>query len=132
MPLALEARIAIAALLAVSIALAVLGPVPRRARPGLAGALLGGSLALYVTGALALADERLLAGGVIVALAGEAMCGAAWLGRFRALPPPDDVDAEADGPDDPGSDQPPDPPHWQDFETAFRRYEAERRDTPVP
>ncbi len=132
MPLALEARIAIAALLAVSIALAVLGPVPRRARPGLAGALLGGSLALYLTGALALGDERLVAGAVSIALAGEAMCGAAWLGRFRPVPPPGDDDPGGDGPDDRGNDDPPEPTEWEAFETAFRRYDAERRDTPVP
>lgn len=134
MPLALEARIAIAALLAVTIALAMLGPAPRRLRPGVAGALMGASLALYFTGALALIDEHLLLGGTAIALAGEAMCGAAWLARFRATPPPprDDGDDGGGGDGGPGDGDPPDPAHWRDFEAAFRRYDAQRRRSPVP
>ncbi len=133
MPLALEARIAIAALLAVTIALAMLGPAPRRLRPGLAGALMGASMALYLTGALALMDGHTLPGGFAIALAGELMCGAAWLARFRSGRPPPGDDGDDEGPDGgPGDGDPPDPPHWKEFETAFRRYDAQRRRSRVP
>jgi len=134
MPLALEARIAIAALLGVSIALAMLGPAPRRLRPGLAGGLMGASLALYLTGALALIDEHLLLGGFAIALAGEAMCVAAWLARFRANgPAPGDDGDGGDGPDaGPGGDEGPDPLRWEEFEAAFRRYASEARERDLP
>jgi len=134
MPLALEARIVIAALLGVSIALAMLGPAPRRLRPGLAGGMIGASLALYLTGALALVDGHLLVGGFAIALAGEAMCGAAWLARFRAGgPAPGDDGGEDDGPDgDPGGGEGPDPLRWEEFEAAFRRYASEPRERDLP
>lgn len=135
MPLALEARIAIAGLLGVSIAIAMLGPAPRRLRPGLAGGLIGASLALYLTGALALIDEHMLTGGFAIALAGEAMCAAAWLARFRANgPAPGDDGEDDDGPDGGpgGDDDGPDPQRWEEFEAAFRRYASEARERDVP
>jgi hypothetical protein len=120
-------KVALAALLVVSICGAFFGPRPQRQRPvalrGLAvlGVLLYGAAALAVWAA-----ESVTLGALLVIAAVEVICLAAWLARARDDDrrwPPD----EDDGPDDPdGPDG-----DLASLEAALRRWQRERPRSPL-
>lgn len=123
--MALAAKVTLALLLTGSVLLAYLGPPPRRQVPVRArGALLGTGLAAYALAAAALATGALLAGALTLAVAGELVCVAGWLGRGEA--PPSDEDGDDGGGGGGGRRPKPPPPDWDAFERAFRRYARER------
>lgn len=118
-------KIALALLLLASIALAHLGPPPRRrAGLGLRGALLSAGMGGFMAAAAALAAGAIVPGALALALAGELMCAAGWLSRGDA--PPSDDDGEDGGGGGGGRRPKPPPSDWDAFERAFRRYARER------
>jgi hypothetical protein len=123
-------KLSLAVLLLGSVLLAHLGPPPRR-RVSLRvrGTLLGTGLLAYGLAALALTAGSALAGGLAVAVAGELVCAAGWLGRGDAPPTGEDDDDGGGG----GGGRGPDPPpiDWDGFERAFRGYARERERQPV-
>jgi hypothetical protein len=123
--MALGAKVTLAALLAGSVALAYLGPPPRRRIGfGVRAALLAAALAAYALAAGALATGVVVPGALALAVAGELVCAAGWLGRGDAPPHDDDGD---DGGGGGGGRRPKPPPlDWDAFERAFRRYARER------
>jgi len=123
--MALATKIALAALLLGSAGFAYLGPPPRR-RAGLAvrGSLLSASVAGYATAVAALAAGTVALGALALALAGELVCTAGWLGRGEA--PPSDDDGDDGGGGGGGRGPKPPPTDWDAFELAFRRYARER------
>lgn len=74
-------KIAMAALIAVSVSAAAATKPPKDLRPGLTGIVLGGSVVLYAIAAVFLATGKGVAGAVLLLVASEGMCFAAWLGR---------------------------------------------------
>ncbi len=123
--MALAVKIALALLLLGSAGFAFLGPPPRR-RVGLAvrGTLLSAGVAGYAAAAAALATGGIVAGVFALALAGELVCTAGWLGRGDA--PPSDDDGDDGGGGGGGRGPKPPPVDWDAFELAFRRYARER------
>jgi len=121
----LALKLALAALLSVSVLLAYLGPPPRRhVGAGARVALLTAGISGYGAAAAALAAGALALGALAIALAGELLCVAGWLGRGE--PPPRD-DGDDDGGGGGGGRRPKPPPtDWDAFELAFRRYARER------
>jgi hypothetical protein len=121
-------RCVLAALLLVSVALAVWGRPPRRAPrsntwPNLAGLGLG----LHFAGCGTLISGRAVLSAALIGSGVEVLSIAAWLGR--ATDPEEDEGPEGDGgsPDDGGDNG---PPGWDDGdERAFWDYVA-RRDRP--
>ena len=74
-------KIALAALIAVSVSAAAASKPPKEIRPGLTGLVLGGSVVLYaVAGAFLFGGKPTIGAGFLV-IASEGMCFAAWLGR---------------------------------------------------
>jgi hypothetical protein len=67
-----------------------------------------------------LATGGIVAGVLALALAGELVCTAGWLGRGEA--PPSDDDGEDGGGGGGGRRPKPPPTDWDAFERAFRRY----------
>lgn len=123
--MAVAPKVTLALLLTGSVLFAYLGPPPRhQVHLRVRGALLMIGLASYGLAAAALATGALLAGGLALALAGELVCAAGWLGRGQAPPSDDDGDDGGGG----GGGQRPKPPpsDWDAFELAFRRYARER------
>jgi hypothetical protein len=117
-------KVTLALLLIASVAFAYLGPPPRRRTGmGVRGALLSSGLAGYAAAAAALAAGAAAPGALALALAGELLCAAGWLGRGDAPPSDDDGD---DGGGGGGGHRPKPPPtDWDAFELAFRRYARE-------
>lgn len=74
-------KIAMAALIAVSVSAAAASKPPRDIRPGLTGMVLGGSVVLYAVAAAFLFGDKATIGAVFLVVASEGMCFAAWLGR---------------------------------------------------
>jgi hypothetical protein len=121
--MAVATKVTLALLLIGSVALAYLGPPPRRPVGGhVRGALLGCGLIGYGVAAVALAAGSLVAGALTLAVASELVCVAGWLGRGDA--PPSDEDGD-DGGGGGGRRPKPPPPDWDAFERAFRRYARE-------
>ena len=126
--LPLAAKVALAALLAGSIAAAFFGPRPRRRRSGAARSLAVLGLLLYAAAALAAwRAESLTAAALLVMGAVEVVCLAAWLARGvdddeRRWPPEEDFDP--DGPEPSGGD-------FASFESALRRWQGERPRSPL-
>jgi heme A synthase len=123
--MALATKVTLALLLLGSVVFAYLGPPPRR-RIGLGarGALLTSGLAGYGAAVAALATGALVPGALALALAGELVCAAGWLGRGDA--PPSDDDGDDGGGGGGGRRPKPPPSDWDAFERAFRRYARER------
>jgi hypothetical protein len=123
--MALATKVALALLLLGSVGFAYLGPPPgRRVGLGVRGAILSAGLAGYAVAAATLAAGAIVPGTLALALAGELVCAAGWLGRGDAPPSDDDGD---DGGGGGGGRRPKPPPlDWDAFERAFRRYERER------
>lgn len=112
-------KIALAALLLGSAGFAYLGPPPRRrVGIGLRGVLLSSGVAGYGAAAAALATGAVALGALVLAVAGELVCAAGWLGRGTAPPSDDDGDDGGGG----GRRPKPPPTDWDAFERAFRRY----------
>jgi len=122
--MALATKVTLAVLLLGSVAAAYLGPPPRHRRGvGMRGLLLAGGLAGYGVAAVVLAAGSLVPGVLTLALAGELVCAAGWLGRGEA--PPSDDDGDDGGGGGGGRRPKPPPPDWDAFERAFRRYARE-------
>jgi hypothetical protein len=118
-------KVMLALLLVVSVLLAYLGPPPRRRVPlGMRGVLLAAGLAGYAAAAIALADGALVAGALLLAVAGELVCTVGWLARGEV--PPSDDEGDDGGGGGGGRRPKPPPPDWDAFERAFRRYARER------
>ena len=118
-------KIALAVLLLGSIGLAWMGPPPRRhVDVRLRGAVLLTGLAGYAAAATALVGGALVAGTVVLALAGELVCVAGWLSRGPE--PGSDDDGDGGGGGGGGRRPKPPGPDWDAFELAFRRYARER------
>jgi hypothetical protein len=127
--MALALKLLLAVLLLGSVLLAYLGPPPRRcAGIRLRGGMLGAGMAGYAASAAALAAGAIVPGVLAIALAGELVCAAGWLGRGDA-PPADDEDDGGGG----GGGRGPKPPplDWDAFERAFRSYARERDRQPA-
>jgi len=122
--MALAMKLALATLLIGSAALAWFGPPPRR-RVGLGvrGTLLSAGVTGYAVAAAALATGGIAVGVLALALAGELVCAAGWLGRGE--PPPSDDDGEDGGGGGGGRRPKPPPTDWDAFEQSFRRYARE-------
>jgi hypothetical protein len=122
LPMALATKVTLALLLLGSVGLAYLGPPPRQhVALGVRAGLLACGLVGYGAAAAALTSGAIVPGALALALAGELLCAAGWLGRGDA-PPSDD-----DGDDGGGGRRPKPPPtDWDAFERAFRRYARER------
>jgi hypothetical protein len=123
-------KVSLALLLLGSVVFAYLGPPPQRSF-GLrlrAGLLVSG-LAGYAVAAAALASGAIAFGACTIAVAGELVCAAGWLGRGDAPPADDDGDDGGGG----GGGRGPNPPpvDWDAFERAFRRHARERDRQPV-
>ncbi len=125
MGMGLATKVTLALLLVGSVLLAYLGPPPRRVVPmRVRGAVLLTGLVGYAIAATVLATGALLAGVLVLAVAGELVCAAGWLGRGQAPGSDDDGD---DGGGGGGGRRPKPPPlDWDAFELAFRRYARER------
>ncbi len=125
-------KLTIAALLVGSVLAALLGPPPRRrAAMRLRGSVLAGGMAGYVIAGVALTTGAVVGGAVALAVAGELVCAAGWLGRGDT-PPTDDEDGGGGGGGGGGGRGPKPPPSdWDAFEQAFRRYARERERQPV-
>lgn len=123
--MALSTKLALAALLLGSAGFAYLGPPPRRrAGLGVRGTMLSAGAAGYGAAAAALSTGALAVGALVLALAGELVCAAGWLGRGAA--PPSDDDGDDGGGGGGGGRRPKPPPlDWDAFERAFRRYARE-------
>lgn len=74
-------KVALAAMIAVSVSAAAASKPPKAMRPGLTGIVLGGSIVLYAVAAAFLAEGKGNVGTVFLVIASEGMCLAAWLGR---------------------------------------------------
>lgn len=125
--LPLAVKLLLAAALVASIAGSFFGPRPRRRRPVAPHALAAVALVLYAAAGLAVwAAESLTVGALLVMVAVEVSCLAAWLARGRGddrrWPPEEDVDP--DDPDPPGGD-------FASFEAAIRRWQRERPRSPL-
>jgi hypothetical protein len=123
-------KTALALLLFGSVLVAYLGPPPRqRAGVRVRGALLLVGLAGYGMSVAALASGSLALGAATIAVAGELVCAAGWLGRGEAPPADDDGDDGGGG----GGGRGPKPPpvDWDAFERAFRRHVRERERQPT-
>jgi hypothetical protein len=119
-------KLLLAALLLGSVVLAFLGPPPQRSF-GLwrRAAILAAGMAGYAAAAAALVTGAVVPGALTLAVAGELVCAAGWLGRGEAP----GTDEEDDGGGGGGGRGPKPPPiDWDAFERAFRRYARERRD----
>ncbi len=123
--MAVVPKVTLALLLVGSMLLAWFGPPPRR-RIGarLRVSVLLAGLAGYAVAGTALAAGELIAGALVLALAGELVCAAGWMGRGQAPGGEDDEDDDGGG----GGGRRPKPPpiDWDAFEQAFRRYARER------
>jgi hypothetical protein len=123
--MALATKLALALLLLGSVGFAYLGPAPRRRfGAGVRGVVLSSGLVGYATAATALAAGAIVPGALALALAGELVCAAGWLGRGDA--PPSDDDGDGGGGGGGGRGPKPPPPDWDAFERTFRRYARER------
>jgi hypothetical protein len=122
--MAVATKVTLAVLLLCSVAAAYLGPAPRHRRSlRVRAILLAGGLAGYGVAAFTLAAGSLVPGVLTLALAGELVCAAGWLGRGEA--PPSDEDGDDDGGGGGGRRPKPPPPDWDAFERAFWRYARE-------
>lgn len=123
--MALATKVMLALLLLGSVAIAYLGPPPRRRVGfGLRGAVLSVGMCGYLAAVAALAAGAIVPGVLALALAGELMCAAGWLSRGEA--PPSDDDSDEGGGGGGGRRPKPPPSDWDAFEQAFRRYARER------
>src|SRR6185312_4521295 len=122
--MALAAKLVLAVLLLGSAGFAYFGPAPRRqVGLGVRGTLLSAGVAGYAAAAAALATGGIAIGALAIALSGELICTAGWLGRGD--PPPSDEEGE-DGGGGGGRRPKPPPLDLDAFEQAFRRYARER------
>jgi hypothetical protein len=118
-------KLLIALVLLGSVLLAWFGPPPRRhVELWLRGALLAVGLAGYAGAAAAFATGAAVPGALALALSGELVCAAGWLGRGEA--PPADEDDDGGGGGGGGRGPKPPPVDWDAFERAFWRYARER------
>ncbi len=123
-------KIALAALIAVSVSAAAAAKPPRDLRPGLTGLVLGASIVGYAAAAGLLLSGAAIAGGVALVIASEGMCFAAWLGR--AIVGGDDDDGWGGGSDrrpdgsapDGGGERP--AIDWSSFEALRGSWSRER------
>ncbi|HMJ03171.1 MAG TPA: hypothetical protein VK506_09520 [Conexibacter sp.] len=123
--MAVATKVALALLLVSSVLLAFFGPPPRRqVAVRVRGMILLAGLFGYGIAATALASGSLIGGALVLALAGELICAAGWLGRGEA--PGSDDDGDDGGGGGGGRRPKPPPPDWDAFELAFRRYARER------
>jgi hypothetical protein len=123
--MAVATKVTLALLLLGSVGFAYLGPPPRRhVALGVRGGLLASGLVGYVLAAAALSAGALIPGTLALALGGELVCAAGWLGRGEA-PPRDDEGDDGGGGGDGRRPKPP-PIDWDAFERAFGRYARER------
>jgi hypothetical protein len=128
--MALALKLLLALLLLGSVLLAYLGPPPRRsAGVRLRGGMLGAGMAGYAGAAAALAAGAIVPGALAIAVAGELVCAAGWLGRGDA--PGTDEDEDDGGGGGGGRGPKPPPLDWDAFERAFRRYARERERQPA-
>ncbi|CAB4879487.1 unannotated protein [freshwater metagenome] len=74
-------KVLFAAVIAVSVSAAAAARPPSQIRPGLTGIVLGGSLVLYAVALAFLSQGKGNFGAVLLVVASEGMCAAAWLGR---------------------------------------------------
>jgi len=128
--MALVVKVTLALLLLASVALAYVGPPPRR-RVGLGvrSAVLSCGMAGYVGAVAALAAGAMVPGVLVLAFAGELVCTAGWLSRGDA--PESDDDGDDGGGGGGGRRPKPPPSDWDAFERAFRRYARERERQPI-
>lgn len=123
--MALAPKVTLAVLLLASVGIAYLGPPPqRRASLAVRSAVLSLGMGGYLAAVAALTVGAMVPGILALALAGELMCTAGWLGRGDA--PPSDEDSDDGGGGGGGRRPKPPPPDWDAFERAFRRYARER------
>jgi hypothetical protein len=123
-------KLLLAGLLLGSVLLAYFGPPPRRQVDlWLRGTLLAVGLAGYAGAAAAFATGAILPGALTLAVSGELVCAAGWLGRGDA--PPTDEDDDGGGGGGGGRGPKPPPVDWDAFERAFRRYARERTRQPA-
>jgi hypothetical protein len=128
--MAVASKLSLALILLGSVLFAYLGPPPRRsADVRVRAAMLVTGIAAYGLAAVALAGGALIAGGIAIAVAGELLCMAGWLGRGEA--PPSDEDDDGGGGGGGGRGPKPPPSDWDAFERAFRRYARERERQPI-
>lgn len=128
--MAIAAKLSLALILLGSVLFATLGPPPRRSGGvRLRAAMLMTGIATYGLAAVALAEGALVAGAIAIAVAGELLCAAGWLGRGDA--PPSDEDDDDGGGGGGGRGPKPSPPDWDAFERAFRHYARERDRQPI-
>jgi hypothetical protein len=106
-------RVALAAVLLVSIFVAFLGPPARKPRPHLARRLVALIVMAYAAAALAMAGGAQMASAALAAGGVEIGCLAAWLGRNRGRggedPPDGGEPRDPDGPE---------PIDWDAFDRA--------------
>jgi len=88
-------KILFAAVIAVSVSAAAAARPPKNVRPGVTGIVLGGSLVLYAVAILFLSQGKGNVGAVLLVVASEGMCAAAWLGRAVVMG--NEGDGEGDG-----------------------------------
>ena len=124
MHLALELKVFLAALIAVSLVAAAVVRPPPRPQPGLTGLVLGASLTVYALSAALLFSGSSGAGLVALVLASEGMCVTAWLGRAIITSEGDDDDDTQSNPRrprDPDGEQ----LDWPMFESLRRSWSKE-------
>jgi hypothetical protein len=121
----LASKVTLAVLLLASVGVAYFGPPPqRRISLTMRIAILSVGIAGYLAAVVALAAGAIVPGALALALAGELVCAAGWLGRGDA--PPSDDDSDDGGGGGGGRRPKPPPTDWDAFERAFRRYAGER------
>jgi hypothetical protein len=123
------AKIAMAALIAVSVSAAAAAKPPKDLKPGLTGMVLGASVVLYAVAAVFLTSGKPVVGAGFLVIASEGMCFAAWLGR--AIVGGDDDEGgggerrKPNGPL-PGGDGGRESLDWSAFESLRRSWSRER------
>lgn len=130
MHMATAMKLLLGALLLGSVLLAYFGPPPRRhVDLWLRGTLLAVGLAGYAAAVAAFATGAVAPGALALAISGELVCAAGWLGRGDA-PPADEEDDDGGGGGGGRGPKPP-PIDWDAFERSFRRYARERDRQPA-
>ena len=122
-------KVTLAATIAVSVSAAAAARPPKSVRPGLTGIILGGSVVLYAVAAAFFSQGKGNVAAVMLVIASEGMCVAAWLGR--AIVGGDDDDGgggEGRRPiePDPGGGGEKDLVDWSAFENFRRSWSRER------
>ena len=115
-------KVTLAATIAVSVSAAAAARPPKSVRPGLTGIILGGSVVLYAVAAAFFSQGKGNVAAVMLVIASEGMCVAAWLGRAivgggegrRPIEP------------DPGGGGEKDLVDWSAFENFRRSWSRER------